>query len=127
MKSGAVLAGIFVLGAIIVLLVVVMLTQYELAGPTWAGIGIGAALGTLNLFIGTALTGRALKRSNQAVLRTMLGGFFIRLLALVGLIFAFNKLSWINETAFALAFMVFFCLFLAVEIRIIDRSLRRVA
>ncbi len=127
MKSGAVLAGIFVLGAIIVLLVIVMLTQYELAGPTWAGIGMGAALGTLNLFIGTALTGRALKRSNQAVLRTMLGGFFIRLLALAGLIFAFHKLSWIDETAFALAFMVFFCLFLAVEIRIIDRSLRRAA
>ena len=127
MKSGAVRAGVFVLGAIIVLLVIVMLTQTELAGPTWAGMGIGAALGTLNLFVGTALTGRALKRSNEAVLRTMLGGFFIRLLGLVGLIFVFHKLTWINEIAFALAFMIFFCLFLAVEIRIIDRSLRRAA
>ena len=57
----------------------------------------------------------------------MLGGFFLRLLALVGLIFAFHKLSWIDETAFALAFMAFFCLFLAVEMRIIDRSLRTAA
>jgi hypothetical protein len=115
--------GILVLGAVLVLVVVTFLREMTLDRPTVVGVLCGAGLGALNIVLGYAATSRALRRGTAAALRTVLGGFFVRLVTLVALLFWFHSQDWVNEIAFALSFMVFFLVFLAIEVRMVQRSL----
>ncbi len=91
----------------------------------WIGVGAGAALGVANLVLGYYATRSALRKGPAAALRTMLGGFFLRLLALVVLMLWFQRGSSVNPMAFAIAFFAFFFVFLAVEVRMISGSSAR--
>ena len=46
---------------------------------------IGAGLGILNLVLGYFLTRRALRQGMKSAMRTLLSGFFLRLVAVAGL------------------------------------------
>jgi hypothetical protein len=92
--------------------------------PALVGAGIGAALGVVNIILGSYATRAALRKGPAAALRTMLGGFFLRLLALVALVLWFQSDSWANPVAFALSFFAFFFVFLAVEVRMVSAPLQ---
>ncbi|MGQ0613681.1 MAG: hypothetical protein ACT4PV_08095 [Planctomycetaceae bacterium] len=87
------------------------------------GVILGGALGAVNLGLGWWATARALRKSPSAALRAVVGGFFVRLVALVALVLFFQGRDWIDATAFALAFMVFFVVFLALEVNLVQRNL----
>ena len=63
--------GILAAGAFVILLGVALFLAVEFDGPGLAGIGIGAAVGVLNLVLGLWLTSRALRVGGKSVLRTM--------------------------------------------------------
>lgn len=115
--------GIVVLGAVLALIAATFLRQVTLDRPTVVGVLFGAGLGGLNIVLGYYATSRALRKGTAAALRTVLGGFFVRLCTLVALLFWFHSQAWVNEVAFALSFMVFFLVFLAIEVRMVQRSL----
>ena len=74
----------------------------DLDGPGLAGVGIGAGLGLLNLAV----------------------GFFGRLVLVVGLLFAFHRTDAVDGVAFALVFMLFFFVYLGLEVVLVERALR---
>jgi hypothetical protein len=115
--------GVLVLGAVLVLIVATFLREMTLDRPTIIGVLLGAGLGALNIVLGYAATSRALRKGTATALRTVLGGFFVRLVTLVALLLYFHSQAWVNEIAFALSFMVFFLVFLAIEVRMVQRSL----
>jgi hypothetical protein len=97
----------------------------RLDGPGIAGTAIGTGLGLLNLLIGIYVARRALRHGMQSAMRTLLGGFFGRMVVLAALILVFQRTSGVNEVAFALSFMVLFFVFLGVELYLVERSLQR--
>ena len=115
--------GILILAGVLVLLGFTFLRAVQLDRAAYLGMACGAVLGGINILLGYKVTGRALEQDTVAALRTILTGFFVRMLTLVGLILYFHTQAWINETAFALSFLVFFCIFLALEVRMVQRSL----
>lgn len=96
----------------------------ELDAAGLLGAGIGAALGLLNLAVGYRMTTRAVGLGLNPALRIMLGGFFLRLILLVGLMLLFRSVPSVDEVAFALVFVVFFFLLVAVEIVVVERTLQ---
>ena len=96
-------------------------------GPGLAGIGIGAALGALNLALGLWLTARALRKGGKTVLRVMMGGFLIRFVTLAVLIVLFHSMEGVSEIGFGITFMIFFMVFMGLEVRLVEKSLRRAA
>jgi hypothetical protein len=85
----------------------------------------GAGLGILNLAVGYWLTRRALRRGGmKSAMTTLLGGFLVRLVVLVGLAFLFHAIEGISEVAFALVFMVFFFVYVAIEVLLVERTLQ---
>ena len=92
--------------------------------PGLVGAGIGAGLGLLNLGAGYLVTSRALRRGMNSALLTLLGGFFARLVVLVAGTLWFQNVAWASELAFALAFMVFFFVYVGLEIALVERALR---
>jgi len=102
----------------------------RLDGPGLVGLAFGAGLGLANILLGYLATRSALRKGTAAALRTMVGGFFVRLLALVALLWWCHTQAWVDEVAFALSFLAFFCAFLLLEVRMVQKSLdgsRRVA
>jgi len=73
----------------------------DLDGAGLAGAGIGAGLGLLNLGVGSWITMRALRRGMKSAMATLVGGFFGRLVLVVGLLFAFNRTEAVDGIAFA--------------------------
>jgi len=115
--------GLLALGGTTVLLGTYVLRRMELDRAAVVGLVLGAVVGAANLVLGYWATSRAVKQGVGAALRTMLSGFLIRLVVLVGLLYYFHLQDWVNEITFAVSFMVFFCLFLAIEVRMVQRSL----
>ena len=109
-------------GAILVIAVAYLLTT-PLDGPLLVGVLFGAALGGFNILVSYMGITRALSKGQTAVVGMMLGGFFARLTVLVLLVLYFQTQPWVNEVAFAVSFMVFFCVFMAIEIHLVQRSL----
>ena len=116
-------AGLAMTAAFVVLLVVALLVLVDFDRAGLFGIGIGAGLGIANLVLGSWVTLRALKRGLKSAMRILLGGFFLRLLAVTALILAFQRTAAVDVVAFALTFMVFFFLYLGVEVFLVERSL----
>jgi zinc transporter ZupT len=110
-------------GAFIVLLVVVSATFVDLDREGVRGAAVGAGLGLSNLVVGYFVTRRTLRRGMKSAMATLAGGFLARLLVLVGLMVLFQRTGVADPAAFALTFLVFFFVYLGVEVLLVERSL----
>lgn len=106
------------------LLVLVVLGRGATPAAYW-GVGWGAIAGGLNIAVAGWLLARTLRRRPELAVRVSVGGFFVRMLLLLGLTFAFWKTDGVDEMSFAVSFMIFFFAFLFVEIVLLDRVSRR--
>jgi len=115
--------GLAMVGGFIVLLVVASLAFIKLDERGVRGAVIGAGLGLVNLAVGYLVTRRALRRGMKSAMATLAGGFFARLLAVVGLMVFLHRTGAADPVAFALTFFVFFFAYLGVEVVLVERSL----
>jgi hypothetical protein len=114
--------GLIMVGGFIGLLMVVALAFVEPDGDGARGALIGAGLGLVNLAVGYLLTRRALRHGMQSAMATLVGGFFTRLLVVVGLMLFFRRTGSVDPAAFAITFLVFFFVYLGVEMIVVERS-----
>jgi hypothetical protein len=114
--------GLVMVGGFIGLLVVVALAFVKPDGNGARGALVGAGLGLLNLAVGYLLTRRSLRHGMQSAMATLVGGFLTRLLVLVGLMLLFRRTGSVDPAAFALTFLVFFFVYLGVEMILVERS-----
>jgi len=91
------------------------------------GAGIGALLGVLNLAVGIPLTMRAMRSGTNALLRVIVGGFLINLIAVVVLTVVLHGREGVSEIAFALTYVAFFFIFDGLKVFMVEKSLRRTA
>jgi len=110
-------------GVLVLLLVVASAAFIDFDADGLAGAGVGALLGLVNLAVGYLLTRRSRRRGMKSAMRTLLGGLFARLLALVVLTLAFQRTEAVDAVAFALTFMVFFFVYLGLEVLLVERTL----
>jgi hypothetical protein len=115
-------AGLAMVGGFIVLLVVASVAFIKLDAGGVRGTAIGAGLGLLNLVVGWLITRRALRKGMKSAMATLAGGFFARLLVVVGLMIAFQRTHAADPVAFALTFLVFFFVYLGLEVLLVERS-----
>jgi hypothetical protein len=89
--------------------------------------GWSAGLGVAIVFVNVAVSGyfitRAARISLQALYPAALGGFLVRMAAIVGLLFLLNRFEFFSPLAFALAVVPATILMLAYEIRLVARGL----
>jgi hypothetical protein len=114
--------GLVMVGAFIGLLVLAALAFVELDSEGVRGALIGAGLGIVNLAVGYVLTRRTLRQGMKSAMNTLLGGFFVRLVVVVGLMLFFRRTGSVDPAAFALTFLVFFFVYLGVELVLVERS-----
>ena len=117
--------GLIMVGGFIGILVVAALTFVKPDGDGARGAVIGAGLGLVNLGVGYLVTRRALRHGMQSAMTTLAGGFIARLLVVVSLMILFRRTDSIDPAAFALTFLVFFFVYLGVEMVMVERSLAR--
>jgi threonine/homoserine/homoserine lactone efflux protein len=87
------------------------------------GTVIGAGLGLLNLALGYLVMRRALRQGMKAALMTVVGGMIARLVVVAGLMVLFQRTGAADPAAFALTFLVFFFVYLGLEVLLEERSL----
>ncbi|MGH9034861.1 MAG: hypothetical protein ACRD0O_03790 [Acidimicrobiia bacterium] len=109
-------------GAFVGLLTVASLAFVELDGAGVRGALIGAGLGLVNLAVGYAVTRRTLRQGMKSAMTMLLGGFMVRLILVVGLMLLFRRTGSVDPAAFALTFLVFFFVYLGVEMILVERS-----
>jgi ATP synthase protein I len=114
--------GLMMVGGFVGLLVMVALAFVELDGDGVRGALIGAGLGLVNLAVGYVLTRRTLRQGMKSAMTTLAGGFLVRLLVVVGLMLLFRRTGSVDPAAFALTFLVFFFVYLGVEMLLVERS-----
>ncbi len=114
--------GLIMVGAFVGLLVVASIAFVELDSEGVLGAVIGAGLGLVNLMVGYVLTRRTLRQGMKSAMNTLLGGFIVRLLVVVGLMLLFRRTGSVDPAAFALTFLVFFFVYLGVEMLLVERS-----
>lgn len=114
--------GLLMIGGFIVLLLITSVSFVKLDGNGVRGAAAGAALGLTNLAVGYLLTRRALRRGMKSATATLAGGFVARLLVLVALMLIFERTNIVNPAAFALTFLVFFFVYIGVELILVERS-----
>ncbi len=112
--------GLIMVGAFIALLVVVSVAFIDMDGDGVRGTVIGAGLGLVNLAAGYVLTRRALKRGMKAAMTTVAGGAVARLFVVAGLMVVFQRTGTADPAAFALTFLVFFFVFVAMEMLLVE-------
>ena len=117
--------GLLMTAAFVGLLMVVSVSVVDWDSAGVAGASIGAALGLVNLAVGYALTQRALRHGMRSATATIAGGFIARLFVVVGLMLLFRGTDSVDPTAFALVFLVFFFVYLGVEVLLVERSANR--
>lgn len=117
--------GLLMVGAFIGLLVVAALAFVEPDGDGARGAAIGAGLGLVNLGVGYLVTRRALRQGMKSAMTTLVGGFIARMFVVVGLMLLFRRTDSIDPAAFALTFLIFFFVYLGVEMILVERSLTR--
>ncbi|MCA1847054.1 MAG: ATP synthase subunit I [Actinobacteria bacterium] len=115
--------GLVMVGGFIGLLLVVAIAFVKPDGEGALGAGIGAVLGLLNLALGYVVTRRSLRHGMKSAMTTLAGGFIARLLVVVGLMLAFRRTGSVDPAAFALTFLVFFFVYLGLEMIMVERSL----
>jgi hypothetical protein len=114
--------ALIMVGAFAGLLMVAMLSVVKLDRNGGRGVAIGAGLGLVNLAVGYLLTRRALQRGMKSATAMLAGGFFARLVVVAGLVVAFQRSEAVDPAAFALTFLVFFFVYLFVEVLLVERS-----
>ena len=114
--------GLVMVGGFVGLLVVASLAFVELDGDGVRGALIGAGLGLVNLAVGYVLTRRTLRQGMKSAMNTLLGGFIVRLVVVVGLMLFFRRTGAVDPAAFALTFLVFFFVYLGIEMVLVERS-----
>ncbi len=114
--------GLVMVGAFIGLLVMASLAFVELDSEGVRGALIGAGLGLVNLAVGYVLTRRTLRQGMKSAMNTLLGGFIVRLVVVVGLMLFFRRTGSVDPAAFALTFLVFFFVYLGIEMVLVERS-----
>ena len=120
--------GYITVGFLAIALVSAMIWAVEFDQAGIVGTGIGALLGVVNLVLGLRITSRAMQRGDsKALMSTITSGFLIRFFVLAIFIVAFHFTEPVNEVAFALTFLIFFMLFMCLEVRLVEKSLRRSA
>jgi zinc transporter ZupT len=116
-------SGLVMVGAFVVLLMVAAVAFVELDREGVRGALIGAGLGLLNLVVGYLVTRRTLRNGTKSAMTTVAGGFIIRLVVVVGLMVLFQRTGAADPAAFALTFLVFFFVYMGVEVLLVERSL----
>jgi zinc transporter ZupT len=114
--------GLIMVGAFVGLLMVASLAFVELDREGVRGALIGAGLGLVNLAAGYVVTRRTLRQGMKSAMTTLLGGFIVRLLVVVGLMLFFRRTGSVDPAAFALTFLVFFFVYLGLEMLLVERS-----
>ena len=117
--------GLMMVGGFIGLLVVVAIAFVKPDGEGALGALIGAGLGLLNLALGYIVTRRSLQHGMKSAMTTLAGGFIARLLVVVGLMLAFRRTGSVDPAAFAITFLIFFFVYLGLEMVMVERSLAR--
>ena len=115
--------GLVMVGGFIAILLVAALVFVKPDQGGARGAAIGAGLGLVNLGLGYLVTRRALKHGMQSAMTTLAGGFIARLLVIVGLMLLFRRTDSVDPAAFALTFLVFFFVYLGLEMVMVERSL----
>jgi threonine/homoserine/homoserine lactone efflux protein len=106
----------------VALLVVASVALIRLDTRGLRGIVIGAGLGLVNLLVGYLVTRQSLRHGMKSAMGTLAGGFIARLFVVVVLIVLFQRTGAADPTAFALTFLVFFFVYLGVEVLLVERS-----
>jgi hypothetical protein len=112
-------------GGFIALLVLVALAFVTPDADAARGAAVGAGLGLANLGVGYVVTQRSLRDGMKSAMATLAGGFFARLVVVVGLMLLFRRTGSVDPAAFALTFLAFFFAYLGVEMILVERSLTR--
>jgi len=114
--------GLVMVGGFIALLVVTALAFVKPDGDGARGASVGAGLGIINLTLGYLVTRRSLRQGMKSAVATLAGGFMARLFVVVAMILLFRRTGSVDPAAFALTFLVFFFLYLGVELLLVERS-----
>ncbi len=123
MKRATIMLGL--MSALLLgLLVLVVIGRGGSSASLW-GVGWGAIVGGVNIALGGWLLAWTLKNRPQKAIQVSVGGFFVRLVALLGLTYAFWKMDGVDEMSFAVSFVIFFFAFLFVEIALLERASKR--
>lgn len=117
--------GLLMVGAFVGLLVVAALAFVEPDGDGARGAAIGAGLGVVNLGVGYLVTRRSLRQGMKSAMNTLVGGMIARMFVVVGLMLLFRRTESVDPAAFALTFLIFFFVYLGVEMILVERSLTR--
>ncbi|MGH8999881.1 MAG: hypothetical protein ACRDY7_10890 [Acidimicrobiia bacterium] len=117
--------GLVMVGGFVALLMAASLAVIKWDRDGVRGSLIGAGLGLLNLAVGYLVTLRALRRGMRSAMTMLAGGFIARLVLVVGLMLLFRQTESVDPTAFALTFLVFFFVYLFVEVLLVERSASR--
>jgi predicted Na+-dependent transporter len=115
--------GLIMVGGFIGVLLVAALTFVKPDQGGARGAAIGAGLGLVNLGVGYLVTRRALRHGMKSAMATLAGGFLARLFVVVSLMLLFRRTDSIDPAAFALTFLVFFFVYLGLEMLLVERSL----
>lgn len=114
--------GLLVAGGFIVLVAAMSLFFVSFSSASARGVAVGAALGIVNLIVGLFFTRRSMRHGITSTTATIVGGFGARLVVLVALFLAFRGSSTVDAAAFGLTFVIFFFVYLAAEIVMIERN-----
>lgn len=115
--------GLLMVGGFIVLLVGATVAVVEPDRQGARGAAVGAGLGLVNLGVGYLVIRRALRGGMQSAMAALAGGFITRLVVVVALMLVFRRTDTVDEAAFALTFLVFFFVYLGLELLLVERSL----
>ncbi len=115
--------GLIVAGLAVVGLMIVVFASVERDREGVLGSAIGAGVGLLNLAVGYVVMRWALRRDMKMALRTLVGGFFVRLVVVAGLMVVFQRTGAADPGAFGLTFLVFFFVYLGLEVFLVERSI----
>jgi hypothetical protein len=114
--------ALWLAGAFILLVVGVSSVFVTFDSAAVRGVAIGLALGVVNIVVGLLVTRWSMRSGGiKSAMGTIAGGFGARLLVLVTLFLVFRQSTTVSAAAFALTFVAFFFVYLALEIVMIDR------
>ena len=114
--------GLLMITGFVAVLIAVSASLLNLDASGLRGVGVGAVLGLVNLAVGSFVTRRSLRQGMKSAVATLVGGFFVRLVVLVALFVTFERSDTVDPAAFALTFMIFFFVYLGVELFMVERS-----
>ena len=85
----------------------------------------GAVISLANVIAGYAAIEFSVDKSYSVFLRTVLGGMGVRMLVMLGVVVALIKVFRFNSLALVLSLMVFYSLFLTLEVLFIQKKMTK--